>query len=283
MESSRSLCFYWGSESKLKLFVRSCGEFTLAPPDRERCRTVDFGEIFWPIDGRGIFRLKNREFTLRPGFVWYYPPGICHDYIPKDTFHYCWLTIAGPGARVLFDLLDIVPGINRAGVCPRSLFNLVGTDLNYHTPEHRLNALSTAFRILTLISLGRRERKNGSGDISEIKTFIDMNCGDPDLSVEQIAANFSMHRGSLSRVFRKTYEITISGYIISSRLQNAANLLTDTPYSTHEIAKTCGFSSTHYFSKVFVRKFGVTPVAFRARYIRFSTPDSSCTDVLPKP
>ena len=110
-----------------------------------------------------------------------------------------------------------------------------------------------------------------------------MNCGDPDLSVEQISSSFSMHRGSLSRAFRKAYGITISNYIISCRLRDAANLLTDTPYSSPEIARSCGFSSSHYFSKVFARKFGVTPLAFRAKYTRFSAPDFGSADLPPKP
>ncbi len=99
---------------------------------------------------------------------------------------------------------------------------MVGEAFNAHTPEHRLQALSTAFRIIALISLGKTASRDGSKDIAEAKTFIDMNSGNADLSVVQIAANISMHRGSLSRAFRKAYGCTISDYITSIRLQNAA-------------------------------------------------------------
>lgn len=266
MESLRDILFYWGVDDKLDLYVRSYGEFTLNPPDRELCRRCDFGEIFWPVDGQGTFLLNNRNYTLRPGYAWYYPPGSLHDYIPKSRFHYCWFAIAGTNCEMLFQLLNIKPGLNQVGVCPRALFNMLGTDLCYHTNQNRLNALATAFKLLTVIATGNSRKKATKNGIPEVKNYIDINFGNPNLSVEQLASDLSMHRGSLSRGFHRTYGVTLSSYIISCRMKNASELLTTTDYSIAEIAHDCGWSSAHYLSEVFTKKIGITPFEFRKRF-----------------
>ncbi len=253
----------------MNLYVRSYGDFVLYPPDRESRKQVDFGEIFWPVDGQGIFYQGKQKFILRPGHAWYYPPGTLHDYMPQNRFHYCWLTVAGWDCKKFFELLRIKPGLNKAGICPRHLFRMIETDIELHGDKHRLSALATAFKILALISGGDTEEAKPNEDISEIKSYIDENYGDSALSVEQLAANAGMHRGSLSRAFRKTYGISISNYIISCRMKNAVEMLSSTSYSIAEIAANSGLSSAHYFSKAFARKIGFTPNEFRKRFRNF--------------
>ena len=108
---------------KTAFFVRSVGHFRVLPDNREGIKTADFGEIFWCLEGKGLFSLNGRRHTLLPGQVWYYPPGARHDYIPGDPlFHYRWLSLEGPGTKTLFDGLHILPGLNAAGVCPEELF-----------------------------------------------------------------------------------------------------------------------------------------------------------------
>ena len=98
-----------------------------------------------------------------------------------------------------------------------------------------------------------------------IKETIDNNLDNPTLSVERLADENGIHRGSLSRAFKKCFGITISDYIISRRLQKAAELLLSTDSSVSEIAALCGMNSAHYFSKTFTTKTGSTPSDFRRR------------------
>ena len=81
---------------KTAFFVRSVGHFRVLPGNREGLKTADFGEIFWCLEGKGLFSLNGRRHSLLPGQVWYYPPGARHDYIPGDPlFHYRWLSLEG--------------------------------------------------------------------------------------------------------------------------------------------------------------------------------------------
>lgn len=270
MKSSREHWFHWLGDKKMDLYVRSCGEFILYHPDRERYKYCkDFGEIFWPVDGECIFRLDEKEYTLERGNIWYYPPGSWHDYFPKEHFHYCWLSIAGKDAVEFFKLMKLKPGLNKAGVCPKHLFLDVGNNINSLSLRQALNALATAFKIVASISIMTPEVSQKTDKvIVKVQELIDSNYSNPELTVEQIAMDIGMHRGSLSRSFRKNYGVTISDYIISSRIRKAVDLLISTDYSIAEITVACGMNSPHYFSKVFAKKTGLYPSEFRKRYAR---------------
>ena len=265
MQSSRKHNFWWGPEYSHSLFVRSCGEFVLVPPDRERIRsTVDFGEIFWPVSGQCAFYSGEKKYILRPGYAWYYPPGSRQDYKPLSPFHYCWMTIAGDETDRFFSLLGITPGLNKAGICPQQLFSSLGKDCTYHSTAHRINALTTAFKILLQIYFPEQAKANiGNSAMEYAKTLIESSFDDPDLSPGQIAEVLHMHRASFSRAFSQTYAQTASSYISSVRLKNAAEKLSASKLAVKDVAKTCGFSSANYFSKVFIKQYGVSPEKYR--------------------
>ncbi|MBQ6471473.1 MAG: AraC family ligand binding domain-containing protein, partial [Victivallales bacterium] len=168
MKTSRILCFYFGGvEFNKRLYARSCGDFILVPPDTEIFRTVDFGEIFWPVSGQCSFRMEGREWTVRPGYLWYYPPGAHHEYNPLNPFHYCWLAVGGTGAGPFFDLMGIEPGINRAGLCPQRLFLQLGNEINSRTPQGRYASLNTTFRIVSQVNFLSRTAKDKEGSLME--------------------------------------------------------------------------------------------------------------------
>ena len=268
MKSSRKHIFWRGPEYSHDLFVRSCGEFVLIPPDRERIRHIpDFGEIFWPLSGQCSFFYRNRKYLLRPGQIWYYPPGSLHDYRPVSPFHYCWMTVGGDAADQFFSLLGIKPGLNKAGICPQQQFASLGRDCVFHSTSHRINALTTAFKILLQIYFPEQTRENaGNSAMEYAKTLIDSSFDDPDLGSGQIADVLHMHRASFSRAFSKTFQMTASDYITQIRLEHAVKELTSNNLPIKNIDKTCGFASANYFSKVFIRQHGISPQKFREQF-----------------
>ena len=262
MKTDRSLFFFWGVDAAHQLYVRSCGDFSLVPPDREKCKTADFAELFWPVSGQCCF-FGNGKQILRPGMVWYYPPGSSQNYYPLSPFRYCWLTVAGEKAGKLFDLLDIKPGINKAGPCPIQLFSVLGHELSEYSRKHKLSALATAFKILLEIGNHSGRNREDSHTMSDIRTRIEADFWDPGLSVNSLAEELNMHRGSFSRAFHKTFDMTVRDYILMVRLKNAIELLSKSDHSIREISEACGFRSANYFSKVFQAKLGMAPGAYR--------------------
>ena len=244
--------------------VRSIGHFQLSPPDHEARITFDFGEIFWCVHGSGVFRLNGKTFLLKPDFVWYYPPGSFHDYDPAENdFQYYWLTVDGPLASALFDGLGIKPGLNYGGSCPVHLFSRIAGLLPVIDPTAGVEALSAAFEIFSKIPASSHPRDKQPTLAESARKIIDSQFIDSSFNVEELAERLSVHRSTVSRIFRREWDISVSDYIINCRLKYAMMLLRETNTPVRDVALESGFSSAAYFSRVFTVRTGTTPAAFR--------------------
>ena len=264
MKTFRHRTWALEEERRLGFYIRNMGHFQLVPPDHEAVRTFDFCEIFWCVKGSGIFRLNGNEFILRPGCVWYYPAGSCHDYVPREpAFEYYWLTVAGPRATSFFDGLNIRPGINYGGDAPVHLFSIIRQKLPERTRQAKMQCLVSAFEILTGITGDPPVKPERRGILESARALCDEKFSDPQFNVEQAAQMLGIHRGSLSRIFTSGYGMSISHYITNCRLQRAVHLLRESAVPVSDVARQSGFSSPAYFSRVFLEHTGSTPGLFR--------------------
>ncbi|MBQ7208590.1 MAG: AraC family transcriptional regulator [Lentisphaeria bacterium] len=240
-------------------FVRGTGHFVIRL--KENVKTAPYCEIFWCAGGTGTVRYGDGTYALKPGSVFYFPPGSAHDITPGAPYlDYHWLSIDGPRAAVLFESLGIGPGLADAGPCPEELFSRLEEYLQDSVKEFQLKALNTAFEILTRIVSPRPEKLSL---LEQVKSFIDGEFRRPELDVAGIAGHFHLHRVSLSRMFRQRFGIPPGAYLASRRVQAGMALLGTTSLSVKEIASRCGFASADYFSKVIRRAAGAPPTLMR--------------------
>ena len=68
----------------------------------------------------------------------------------------------------------------------------------------------------------------------------------------------------LSRSFKKEMGISITTHIGNIRVNKAAELLKSTSLSISDIAMYIGYSDNNYFVKVFKKRYGMTPSAYRS-------------------
>ena len=256
-----SFSFYTGD---LKFFVRSIGCFRQCAPHRQRIKTADFAEIFWPLNGSGYFvDARGMVTTVKPGSVWYYPPGSEHNYFPcANGFHYRWLAIGGEEAGTLFSALHIQPGLSTAGACPEELFCRIAGNICF--PDKQLQMLTDAFAILVKIAEGN----DITGDVSQvpgeqIKKIIDENFRNPELNVNFIADMLHRHRVTVSKQFKERFRINISDYLSSLRCQEGLRLLCHSDLPIAQIPHRCGFTSLEYFYLTIRKTTGDTPASIR--------------------
>lgn len=98
--------------------------------------------------------------------------------------------------------------------------------------------------------------------ISKVKDFISKNFALP-ISLEETAAEVFLSKNYLSSLFKSELGISFNDYVETVRIQNSKILLLNTRQSMSEIATNVGFSSQSYFSKVFKRHTGMTPMQYR--------------------
>lgn len=86
------------------------------------------------------------------------------------------------------------------------------------------------------------------------------------LSLADISANLHCSKATLTETFRREFGMTIVHYINRVRLERACNMLVNTDLPVCAIAEECGFSGAEYFSSLFKKEKGLSPLAYRRQY-----------------
>ncbi len=113
-----------------------------------------------------------------------------------------------------------------------------------------------------------KPRTGGAGSaarlIEQAKQIMRAHIEEP-VSVPAIAATLGVHQRTLERAFRAAGMGTPLGHFLDLRLGRTQELLTQTTLPMLEVALACGFGSAANFSRVFKRRFGLTPTRHRQR------------------
>lgn len=117
-----------------------------------------------------------------------------------------------------------------------------------------------------ILDLCAPDEKDGHNPkaIDLIKTFILKNLSQ-DLTREEISQHVFMHPDSLSHLFKRELSMSLSEYILKQRITVAKKLLKETDYPISLIAGKVGYAHISYFTKIFKRETGVTPLNYRKK------------------
>ncbi len=86
---------------------------------------------------------------------------------------------------------------------------------------------------------------------------------DGDLDIAAMASAMNMSRTALFQKCRAYMGMAPLEYLRSMRFQKATEMLASGEWSIAQIAYETGFNDSHYFSKAFKQKFGMTPSSYR--------------------
>ena len=83
-----------------------------------------------------------------------------------------------------------------------------------------------------------------------------------DYNVEDLANEIGLPQAKLQEGFKLLFSRTVTEYVRHVRLEEARDLINNTDYNISQIVYSIGFSSRSYFSKIFKRKYGISPSEF---------------------
>ena len=116
---------------------------------------------------------------------------------------------------------------------------------------------SSAFAKVSIESDSRR--------VLKVKNHIATHITD-DLRLEDLSSMIGMTPSAFSRFFKLHTGKNLSEYIVDIRLGNAARRLIDTTDTVSEICYCCGFNTLSNFNRLFKKRKGCNPTAFREKY-----------------
>ena len=98
-----------------------------------------------------------------------------------------------------------------------------------------------------------------------VKDYIKQNYNDQQLCVEVLAEYFYVSTTHLTRVFRKTFDVSVGQYIINVRISAAKKMLDLYDSDTRTVAEAVGYSDPNYFSRIFKQKTGMTVSEYKKK------------------
>ena len=102
-------------------------------------------------------------------------------------------------------------------------------------------------------------------DIYKVKGLLDRRFSEK-ITLDLLAETFYVHKDYLGAAFKKTFGVTVNGYLGQVRITEAKRMLRFTDRSEEEIAELVGFSEANYFIRAFRKVEDITPGEFRRRW-----------------
>jgi AraC-like DNA-binding protein len=88
-------------------------------------------------------------------------------------------------------------------------------------------------------------------------------------NIDKLCRIFHCSRSTLFRKFKEYLNFSPHQWIIEKKLQRTAEILYQTDLPVKQIAQMEGFEDENYFSRIFRKKYGVSPIAYRKRNSMF--------------
>lgn len=98
--------------------------------------------------------------------------------------------------------------------------------------------------------------------LAQLNEEIDKHISESNFSIELLADRLLISRSNLQRKLKSICGFTPGEYLKTYRLKKAATLLLENKLLINEVAYEVGFSSSSYFTKCFVKQFGMLPKEF---------------------
>jgi len=101
--------------------------------------------------------------------------------------------------------------------------------------------------------------------IIQAKEYIDHHYTNPELSLNEVALQVNLSASHFSVVFGQEADQTFKEYLTEIRINKAKELLRMTSLRSADIAYQVGYNDPHYFSSVFKKNTGLSPMEFRSQ------------------
>jgi AraC family transcriptional regulator of arabinose operon len=226
--------------------------------------------------GQGVCSIQNRRHRMTTGHAIVLPAGLPHQYWAEenDPWKIFWVHFTGTRSRDHVAMLGLTPG---NPVC--WLHDLPGVAEAFEeTYRHALGGhtdadlfgLSTGLaRLLGVCRLAQRaldvRRRHTEEQVLKTVHHMAANLHLP-LTLTQLAAVASWSPTHYSMVFRRQLNLSPIEYLLRLKIQRACERLRTTDDRIADIAQDLGFADPFYFSRLFRRRVGSSPRAYRETY-----------------
>lgn len=229
-------------------------------------------QLIYIASGKGHFFFGNEEKIVSHGNIIIFRPGerqMYYYYLADATETY-WVHFTGyeadkhlEGAELLGKIFYIGESSDHTNILSRIIREIQMKRTNYQEISIML------FRQFLLMSgrylgEGKLTNRDTLNEVERAISYFNDNYAN-EINVDEYAKQRHMSVSWFIRNFKNTTKQTPLQYLIGIRITNAKALLTTTDYSVSQIANAVGFDNPLYFSRLFHKHTGMSPMKYRKR------------------
>jgi AraC-like DNA-binding protein len=238
----------------------------------DKGRILDEYQISYITKGKGKLETLGKEYVIEAGTVFLILPGQWHRYKPDSSTGWDEYYVGFQGSYVakIFKQAFFKNSNNTFKIGHNiTLLNSFEDIIEKAKGEHPGYQQQMAGRIMNILGEIISVLKNQEFEGKEIEKRIKEAQFDlrehlaQSMNLENFAARYGMSYSYFRKLFKTYTGLSPAQYHLQLRLQKARAMISSTDKPIKEIAYALGFESAFHFSKIYKKKFGVSPIKSR--------------------
>ena len=283
MYSNRA-CLSEKNDLSQPLSVKVCGHYRTFIKARGTSKRpsgrTDY-QIIYIVSGKVHFTFDGQEYALPEGNLVLYRPGEPQFYTryAADKPESYWMHFSGNNVDGILKECNMSKGnIFNIGVHPEitTLFSQIISELQHREKGFSKIAALHLENIFRLTSryladtieapdeevIDNSPQTNIHHEMSLAAAYFNENYMN-DINLEEYARSHNMSATTFIKKFKKWIGSTPTQHIISARIASAQLLLENTDYDISQISELVGYEDSLYFSRLFSKRVGMSPMKWR--------------------
>ena len=234
---------------------------------QEHISICELSSFVVPISGKVTITVDGTAYILEPGMILHVPQGAK---LIKSSVERKPVQVAFVCYRILSE--DPVPSNEHFKLKVEGKERLQANIVElkkYNEQPVATAMLKCQLLFLTLLDtimdgVRQYDEKENDHSIEEILRFIHEHYQE-QLSVTHIANLFQIERRHLAYLFKRYTGMSPLNYLTEYRIRRSKELLRQSDYSITKVAELVGFEDNLYFSRIFKKRTGYSPSAYREK------------------
>lgn len=253
---------------------------------------LDFWQLIYVDKGKCIITSEDKEFTMEVGNIFFHRPGAYRAIRGNGTDNFNVLILSFACSSKAMDILP-KEFVQVSAILKSTLSKIIRECRNaFYLPIIDKGVLEIQAKPTTLIGsrqlikiyleellilIMRKEHKKSESDVlslltskefdqdniaASIESYLKENL-DKKLTIANICKAFNYNKTYICTNFKKTTGYSIIEYLNLAKIERAKDMIREDSYSLSEISESLGFSSPGYFSKIFKKITGLSPLEYK--------------------
>ena len=213
----------------------------------------DYWLLHYVVSGCGVFKINGKTYNIKAGDMFTIPPYVETYYQADSTdpWHYIWIGFTSKGELPM----TLPPKLHIPEA--KSIFLKMQRCRDFETGR-------SAYLTAKLWDLAALILERDKTDVDYLEKAL--SCINSEymngITISEVAQRLNLDRSYFSSYFKAKMGISPQEFLLNLRLENAKQLMLEQGESPTTAANSVGYSDIYNFSRMFKRKYGLSPRAY---------------------